>query len=625
MRVRLTCLACSILVAGSVPWLFGAATPGAPDENAFRNWHTTLRAQGILWGLTYGEGVWVGASGGPILYSMDASDWSTTQPSFIFQGFSGVTYGEGVFVGVARADMWSIAESTNGIDWRSQYSSFSFSVSMPTVAYGNGLFVAGSIGFVVATNNGLWGTSGLSWSPAPAHFYCYRLCFGGGKFVAAGARTNAAIATSTDGREWRVKEHPNTSADHLRGCTWRNGKFIVVGERGVILVSDDGENWTQPASPTTNNLFGVAAHDNQYVAVGSRVMLISTNGLDWEKLPLPEPNIFFTDVTVADNSFAASYYVDTPNGTSSAVYRSTPFNYAAPSFRGQPAHIEQKLGLATALIAAADGTWPITYQWQKNGVDMPGATSNVLAFLAIQRTDGATYRVVARNSMGETTSAEAVLRVGLPASVLDSPMTQSAPAGSTVTFSANIEGTAPLTNRWRKPGSIFVTQVVYEASSFLRVENVRAADAGTYGLISENKYGRTASRPATLTVLTDADADGLPDDWEQQNGVTDPAADSDDDGLTNLQEYQAGTDPNDPRSYLKVDQIELASGASAVLLRFLARSNHTYTIQACETLSSPTWTRALDVVAASSDRLVTATNELAGNQRFFRLTTPRID
>jgi transglutaminase-like putative cysteine protease len=45
-------------------------------------------------------------------------------------------------------------------------------------------------------------------------------------------------------------------------------------------------------------------------------------------------------------------------------------------------------------------------------------------------------------------------------------------------------------------------------------------------------------------VNTDSDRDGMADDWETVNAVADPNADTDLDGVPNIQEFQAGTDPN---------------------------------------------------------------------------------
>ncbi len=45
----------------------------------------------------------------------------------------------------------------------------------------------------------------------------------------------------------------------------------------------------------------------------------------------------------------------------------------------------------------------------------------------------------------------------------------------------------------------------------------------------------------------DTDGDGLPDDWEAYYGVSDPAADDDRDGISNLKEYEMGTNPRSDR------------------------------------------------------------------------------
>ena len=57
-----------------------------------------------------------------------------------------------------------------------------------------------------------------------------------------------------------------------------------------------------------------------------------------------------------------------------------------------------------------------------------------------------------------------------------------------------------------------------------------------------------------VKVVLDADADGLPDEWEKKHGLNpgdaaDALADKDNDGFTNLEEFQAKTDPTDPKDH----------------------------------------------------------------------------
>lgn len=72
--------------------------------------------------------------------------------------------------------------------------------------------------------------------------------------------------------------------------------------------------------------------------------------------------------------------------------------------------------------------------------------------------------------------------------------------------------------------------------------------------------GQTNSLPASLTIqitpLVDLDVDGMADAWETANTATNATADLDGDGVNNLQEYWAGTDPNNPLSWLRVTQID---------------------------------------------------------------------
>jgi hypothetical protein len=84
----------------------------------------------------------------------------------------------------------------------------------------------------------------------------------------------------------------------------------------------------------------------------------------------------------------------------------------APKFTVEPADFLAGLGEAVKLQALASGTLPITYQWQFNGVDLPGETGDVLQIASAAFEQEGKYRVIATNTYGTATSDEAQLTVG---------------------------------------------------------------------------------------------------------------------------------------------------------------------------------------------------------------------
>jgi len=74
-----------------------------------------------------------------------------------------------------------------------------------------------------------------------------------------------------------------------------------------------------------------------------------------------------------------------------------------------------------------------------------------------------------------------------------------------------------------------------------------------------------AAYPAGLR--TDSNSNGLPDQWEAANSVSNPGADDDNDGVTNLQEYQTGTNPRISNVW------NLAEGATGFFAQRLALAN----------------------------------------------------
>ena len=87
----------------------------------------------------------------------------------------------------------------------------------------------------------------------------------------------------------------------------------------------------------------------------------------------------------------------------------------------------------------------------------------------------------------------------------------------------------------------------------------------------------------------DANLNGLPDDWEQAHAVgpDDAPLDPDGDGLTNLAEYYAGTDPADAASHLALESITVTG--DTVLVRFMAHAGIAYRLQARADLANGKW------------------------------------
>jgi protocatechuate 3,4-dioxygenase beta subunit len=79
---------------------------------------------------------------------------------------------------------------------------------------------------------------------------------------------------------------------------------------------------------------------------------------------------------------------------------------------------------------------------------------------------------------------------------------------------------------------------------------ITATGTGTAFITARNE-GATATIQVNVSLPASTVSDGIPDSWKVAHGfsVTDASvagADPDNDGLTNLQEYQLGTDPNNP-------------------------------------------------------------------------------
>jgi len=244
---------------------------------------------------------------------------------------------------------------------------------------------------------------------------------------------------------------------------------------------------------------------------------------------------------------------------------------------------------------------------------------------------------VASNSFGVAESIQGTIVVLIRPVITVHPVSQSVAAGGNVTLSVSATGNPfPLSFRWRSNGLAVATLSLYDTNCFFTLTNVQPTPLTNqfrYSVAVTNLAGSSSSSlssNAVLTVLADSDGDGLPDEWETVHGLSatnasDAILDSDGDGATNAEEYFAGTQPNNPLDYLRLEYVR-ANEPNLWTVRFTAVSNRTYTLMGRAGFSlGDAWRPIADVLAASTNRTVEIIR-LPSNfvdQGFFRLVTPR--
>jgi len=303
---------------------------------------------------------------------------------------------------------------------------------------------------------------------------------------------------------------------------------------------------------------------------------------------------------------------------------------APPVITAQPQDSTVVAGTTITLSVTAQGSLPMTYCWQRDGVDLPGATDSCLTFPNAQPADSGHYQAWISNAVGSICSRIAALSVLAPPLITVQPYGLSVNLGATVTLSVAASGSTPMQFQWYFNGE----PLPGATNSSLTLSGVDPSQSGTYEAMASNPAGVAASQPATLTVAgLDSDGDGIPDSWMIQrfghatalpSDHSLPQDDADGDRQSNLQEYLAGTNPLDPNCCLRLKPQRPHAGAGQPEFSFTAMAGVDYTLQFCDDLGSDLWHKLNDVPADPTTRIVQVNdpNAALAPSRFYRVVTP---
>lgn len=184
--------------------------------------------------------------------------------------------------------------------------------------------------------------------------------------------------------------------------------------RGKYIFGDHNKGWIKVLDPSTGAILGN----------------ISNGGIQ-----------ALTDLDVGPDG--AVYYIERFFEAPSRIgkIQATGANTGRPVITRQPQSLTAALGQPATFSVTATGAGTLTYQWQRNGVDISGATQSSFTINTVDLSDdGDLFRVVVSNAQGPTTSNDATLTVTQPGQqpvpTIDAPLAgQKYNAGDTINFS----------------------------------------------------------------------------------------------------------------------------------------------------------------------------------------------
>ena len=209
---------------------------------------------------------------------------------------------------------------------------------------------------------------------------------------------------------------------------------------------------------------------------------------------------------------ARNHNISTPttNATYTAVYQA--IDTSAPLITAHPQSRGVSVGQSTTFAVSASGPGTLSYQWQRGGTNIPGATSASYVLSSAQLSDnGAVFRCIVTNTNGSTASDGATLTVSAgqsPAGIIVTPADATQfRGGDVVTFT----GSATDAEDGTLPASAYRWEVALHHADHTHTI-VAPTTGATSGTFTVPTNGETAADLFYRIHLRVTDSDGLTHD-----------------------------------------------------------------------------------------------------------------
>jgi glucose/arabinose dehydrogenase len=192
-----------------------------------------------------------------------------------------------------------------------------------------------------------------------------------------------------------------------------------------------------------------------------------------------------------------------------AVYRVTFTGSQAPTITQQPANQTVAVGQSATFTVGASGTAPLSYQWQRDHSNIPGATSSSYTTGSVTSADnGALFRCVVSNAQGNAVSNDATLTVtsnSAPVPTITQPAAGTLYSGGDVITYA---GTASDAQDGSLPPSAFTWRVDFHHDTHFHpfIPDTSGATGGSFTI---PRIGETSASVWYRIHLTAVDSQGM--------------------------------------------------------------------------------------------------------------------
>ena len=324
---------------------------------------------------------------------------------------------------------------------------------------------------------------------------------------------NVALRSDTGSYalQWYRNDLPIVSATSTNYfLSSSNGQW--AGTYKVVATSTAGSVTSREAvvtlDPSSSRPVIVYTSGSQSVVGGTarilQIVIVGSASVQWQRNGVNVPNATNPNFNIPSMSLAdAGIYTAVATSSTAGSSTSLPIVITladagvAPQITTALVPQSRAVGGSVSWAVVATGERPLSYQWLKDGVPIPGVTGDAYSLSPVVATHAGKYSVSVTNRNGTVVSGEVALTTlpeALPV-IRNHPVSQNVALSSSVNLSVALVSSTNVAYQWFKDG----VAVTGATNSSLGVTGSPAA-VGRYAVSVTNGAGSIRSREAGVTL-----------------------------------------------------------------------------------------------------------------------------